>query len=99
MTIRSENPLPYRAQKIGVLRRNGLYWAGSTAWVERIEAAKVFPVSQLVEKARIEIGMPCELVHVMPIADPAMPIKTVGEDAEQRFTPKHPAPRIRRRNA
>ncbi len=85
-----------RQQKIGVLRRNGLYWAGSTAWVDCIEKAKMFPVAQLRDKARIEIGMPCELVHVMPIADPTMPVEIVGEDAEQKFAPKRLARRIRK---
>lgn len=85
-----------RQQKVGVLRRNGLFWAGSTAWVDRIELAKMLPIKQLRDAARIEIGMPCELVHVMPMAIPHIEVEIVGEDVEKTFTPKRPAARVRR---
>jgi hypothetical protein len=87
----------FRYQKIGVLRRNGRYWAGSTAWVDRIELAKVIPVNQLRDKARIDVGMPCEIVHVLPVENPATMPEIVGEDADRTFVPKRPAERIRRR--
>ncbi len=87
----------FRDQKIGVLRRNGRYWAGGHAWVDRIEQAKVFPVNQLRDKARIDVGMPCELVHILPIENPAIAPETVGEGADQTFAPKRPAPRLGRR--
>lgn len=81
----------FRDQMIGVLRRNGLYWAGGTAWVEQIEKARVYPVKRPAEKARIDIGIPCEIVHILPIENPDILPQLVGEDADQKFTPERNA--------
>lgn len=75
----------FRNQKIGVLSRNGLYWAGRTSWVEKVEHARVYPINMLVIKARIDVGMPCELLHVVPMINPAIDVEIVGEDRDQSF--------------
>ena len=73
--------LRLRNQKICVLRRNGLYWLGSTGWTENIGLAKVFPQDQMHSKARIDIGMPCEMVWVSPAVIEDCEPEMVGGDA------------------
>ncbi len=68
-----------RAQKICILRRNGQYWLGGAGWSEKIELAKCFPADQMESKARIDIGMPCEMIYIAPRIIAEMPILIVGE--------------------
>lgn len=68
-----------RGQKVCVLRRNGLYWLGGSSWHEDITLAKMFPADQMEAKARIDIGMPCEMVYVAPRAIERMSAVLIGE--------------------
>lgn len=78
-------PLRLRDQKLCVLRRNGKYWLGGSGWTDHIGMAKVFPENQMESRARIDIGMPCEMVYVAPaIIEDAEPVEVGGAKA----TPK-----------
>ena len=74
-----EDKANLRGQKVCVLRRNGQYWLGGSSWSERIELAKMFPADQMETKARVDIGMPCEMIYVAPRIIDQMPIHIVGE--------------------
>ena len=75
------NPM-LRNQKICVLRRNSQYWLGGMAFGDDIRFAKVFPEKQAVDKARIEIGLPCEVVYVCPMEIPGQTPAIVGDAAK-----------------
>lgn len=54
-----------RGQRLYALERNGRYWTGG-GWGADIRLASIYPEKQAKRMARIDIGMPCELVEVMP---------------------------------
>lgn len=72
-------PVHLRLQKLCVLRRNGKYWLGGSGWTDHIEMAKVFPENQMESRARIDIGMPCEMIYVAPaIIEATEPVEVGG---------------------
>ena len=56
----------WRGQRLYALERNGLYWTGG-GWGADIRLASIYPEKQAKRMARIDIGMNCELVEVMPV--------------------------------
>lgn len=59
-----------RDQLLVVVRRNGKYFTKRGGWVGDVTNAHVWPLNQARSVARIDIGMPCELVEIVPTLDP-----------------------------
>ncbi len=67
-----------RCQKLFVLKRNDLYSIGQDGWTSQIEKADVFPEDQVERAVKINIGMPCRVVQVMPCRIDGAPVKDVS---------------------
>lgn len=62
-----------RVQRLFAVRRNGRFYGSyksRTWWCSSIEDACIWPEKQARSKARIDVGMPCELVEVQPVIRP-----------------------------
>lgn len=84
MSAPDEDKAHLRGQKVCVLRRNSRYWLGVSSWSESIELAKMFPADQMETRARVDIGMPCEMIYVAPRVIEGAPVHIVGEAKKSR---------------
>lgn len=57
-------------QRIFAIRRKGLYLTKAGAWISDIRRAVIYPHKQARRKAKIDVGMQCELVEVLPVEAP-----------------------------
>lgn len=56
-----------RNQRLYALKRADQFWAGGSIWVDDVRRASVFPERSAKSKMKIDIGMDCEMVEVVPI--------------------------------
>lgn len=58
--------IPPRSQQIFAIRRKGKWYAKREGWTDQIERAAIYPRKNCERIIRIDIGMACEIVEIVP---------------------------------